>query len=64
MAVMMNTRNADIGLFTERSNIDETKNMIICNYNIQPGYAKVSNPLYQSPGAPLFWEMPRNPQGC
>jgi len=31
-------------------NVDLAKNAIICNYDLNPGYAGVDNPLYTKPG--------------
>jgi NAD/NADP transhydrogenase beta subunit len=31
-------------------NVDKAKNVIICNYDLSPGYAGVDNPLYTKPG--------------
>jgi NAD(P) transhydrogenase subunit beta len=31
-------------------NVDQAKNVIICNYDLNPGYAGVDNPLYTKPG--------------
>ncbi|WP_026166328.1 NAD(P)(+) transhydrogenase (Re/Si-specific) subunit beta, partial [Bacteroides propionicifaciens] len=28
-------------------NVDEAKQVIICNFDMQPGYAGVDNPLYK-----------------
>ena len=34
--------------------VDEAKNVIICNYDTQPGYAGVDNPLYHLPNSHLM----------
>jgi NAD(P) transhydrogenase subunit beta len=34
--------------------VDEAKNVIICNFDTKPGYAGVDNPLYQNPKAYLL----------
>jgi NAD/NADP transhydrogenase beta subunit len=34
--------------------VEEAKNIIICNYDTKPGYAGVDNPLYQNPKALLL----------
>ena len=35
-------------------NVDEARNIIICNYDTQPGYAGVDNPLYERKGVVLM----------
>ena len=35
-------------------NVDEAKEVIICNFDTKPGYAGVDNPLYESPKTKLI----------
>ena len=35
-------------------NVDQAKNIIVCNFDTKPGYAGVDNPLYESPKAKLM----------
>jgi NAD/NADP transhydrogenase beta subunit len=35
-------------------NVDQAKNVIICNYDLSPGYAGVDNPLYTKPGVVMM----------
>ncbi|MFA5636978.1 MAG: NAD(P)(+) transhydrogenase (Re/Si-specific) subunit beta, partial [Anaerovoracaceae bacterium] len=35
-------------------NVDQAKNAIICNYDLNPGYAGVDNPLYTKPGVTMM----------
>lgn len=35
-------------------NVDKAKNIIICNYDLNPGYAGVPNPLYSKPNVILM----------
>ena len=34
--------------------VDQAKHVIICNYDLKPGYAGVENPLYHKPGVSLL----------
>lgn len=34
--------------------VDQAKHVIICNYDLKPGYAGVDNPLYHKPGVTLL----------
>lgn len=34
--------------------VDQAKHVIICNYDLKPGYAGVENPLYHKPGVTLL----------
>ncbi|MCQ2489156.1 MAG: NAD(P)(+) transhydrogenase (Re/Si-specific) subunit beta, partial [Clostridia bacterium] len=34
--------------------VADSKNIIICNYDLKPGYAGVENPLYTSDKAEIF----------
>jgi NAD(P) transhydrogenase subunit beta len=35
-------------------NVDQAQNVIICNYDLNPGYAGVDNPLYQKSGVTMM----------
>ncbi len=35
-------------------NVDQAKKVIICNYDLNPGYAGVDNPLYTKPGVTMM----------